>query len=248
MSAEADRLTAGEQRRQQAAEQAKSAEVALESDDPDAALALAQGALAIDGTEPLAKNIQRLATARLHERRLVRERKATFDRMVDTAKGLLARGQHAAARAQARSAANLLPAEAEAVALLALIDEAESKAREQEQLERDARCRVNAAAPVLAMARAAEATQDFVRAGWLAENALALAPDCVEAREIADRARAKVAADPALADETVTGADQDTLIINPEASLWSRAVEMVRNWLTIATTMATRWRASEPPV
>jgi hypothetical protein len=162
---------------------------------------------------------------------------------------LLDRGQYAAARGQARSAANLLPAEAEPQALLALIDEAESKKREQEQREHDAQRRANAAAPVVTMARAAETSQDFVRAGWLAENALALDPDCAEAREIIDRARAKVAADPGLADETVTGADQNTLIIIPETPLWRRIVDRLRNWLTIAIALAARWRgASEPRV
>lgn len=249
MTAEAERLLAAERRRQQATEQAKSAEVALQSDDPDRALTLAQGALAIDGSEPLAKNIQRIATARLRERVLAAERKASVERMVETAKGLLARGQYAAARGQARSAANLLPTEAGPLALLPMIDEAELKAREQEQRELDARRCANAAAPVIAMAKAAETREDFVRAGYFAENALALDPDCAEAREIIDRARAKVAADPGLADETVTGADQNTLIIIPETPLWRRIVERLRYWLTVAIALAARWRgASEPRV
>ena len=248
LTAESERLLADERRRQQAAEQAKSAEMALQSDDPDRALTLAQGALAIDGSEPLAKNVQRMATARLRERALAAERKAAVERMVETAKGLLSRGQYAAARREARSAANLLPAEAEPLALLALIDGAELKWREQEQREHDARRRANATAPVIAMARAAETTEDFVRAGWLAENALALDPDCAEAREIIDRARTKVAADPGLADETVTGAE-NTLIINPALPLWHRIFETLRNWLTIAMALAARWRgASEPRV
>ena len=249
LTAEAERLLADERRRQQAAEQAKSAEIALQSDDPDRALALAQGALAIDGSEPLAKNVQRMATARLRERVLAAERKAAGERMVETAKGLLSRGQYAAARREARSAANLLPAEAGPLALLALIEEAELKWREQEQRELDARRRANATAPVIAMARAAETSQDFVRAGWLAENALALDPDCAEAREIVDRARTKVAADPGLADETVTGADQNTLIINPAPPFWRRIVETLRNWWTVAMALAAKWRgASEPRV
>jgi tRNA A-37 threonylcarbamoyl transferase component Bud32 len=248
LTAESERLLADERRRQQAAEQAKSAEMALQSGDPDRALTLAQGALAIDGSEPLAKNVQRMATARLRERALAAERKAAVDRMIETAKGLLSRGQYAAARREARSAANLLPAEAEPLALLALIDGAELKWREQEQREHDARRRANATAPVIAMARAAETTEDFVRAGWLAENALALDPDCAEAREIIDRARTKVAADPGLADETVTGAE-NTLIINPALPLWHRIFETLRNWLTIAMALAARWRgASEPRV
>jgi hypothetical protein len=247
LTAEAERLLADERRRQQAAEEAKSAEMAFQSDDPDRALALAQGALAIDGREPLAKNIQRMATALLRERALAAERKVAAERMVETAKGLLGSNQHAAARAQARAAANLLPAEAGPLALLALIDEAELKWREQEKREQDARRRAHATAPVIAMANAAETRQDFVRAGWLAENALALDPDCAEAREIIDRARAKVASDPALADETVTGADQNTLIINPEAPLWRRIVERVKNWLSTAMALATGWRGANEP-
>jgi hypothetical protein len=166
--------------------------------------------------------------------------------MVETAKGLLDRGQYDAARGQARSAANLLPAEAEPQALLALIDETESKKREQEQREHDAQRRANAAAPVVTMAKAAETREDFVRAGWLAENALALDPDCAEAREIIDRARAKVAADPGLADETVTGADH-TLIIVPETPLWRRIVERLRYCLAIAIALAARWRGAREP-
>ena len=247
LTAEAERLLADEHRRQQAAEQAKSAEIALQSDDPDRALALAQGALAIEGSEPLAKNVHRMATARLRERALAAERKAAAERMVETAKGLLSRGQYGAARREAQSAANLLPAEAGPLALLALIDEAELKWRQQEEREQDARRRAQATAPVIAMARAAETGQDFVRAGWLAENALALDPDCAEAREIVDRARTKVAADPGLADETVTGAE-NTLIINPAPPLWRRIVATLSNWWTIAMAMAAaKWRgASEP--
>ena len=166
LTAEAERLIAEEHRRQQAAEQAKSAEIALQSDDPDRALALAQGALAIDGSEPLAKNVHRLATARLRERVLAAERKAEVERMVETAKGLLSRGQYAAARREARSAANLLPAAAEPVALLTLIEEAELKWRQQEKREQDARRRAHATAPVIAMAKAAETGRtSFVPAG-----------------------------------------------------------------------------------
>ena len=196
LTAEADRLLADERRRAEAAEQAKAAEIALQGDDPDRALSLARQALGIDGGEPLARKIQGIATARLRERTLAQERKEKAERMLQTARTLLGRGKYGAARELARSAANLSPSDGEPLALLAEIDGQESTAREAEQRERDARHRAKAAAPVLAMAKAAELRQDFVRAGWLAENALALDLDCAEARQIVESVRAKLSAQP----------------------------------------------------
>ncbi len=242
LAAEADRLLADERRRAEAADQAKAAEIALQDDDPDRALSLAHQALATDAGEPLARKIQGIATARLRERALAQERKETAERMLQTARALLSRGKYGAARKRAQSAANLSPADGEPLALLAEIDGEESTAREAEQREHDARRRAKAAAPVLAMAKAAERKQDFIRAGWLAENALALDLDCADARQIIESVRARLGAQPNLAEDTVkigeggepTSDPEDTLTLSPVAPVWRRLATTLKNWCRAA--------------
>ncbi len=239
LSDEADRLQAAEQRRAQAAEQARAAEAALAADDPDKALTLAREALRLFADDELGRKIQGLATARLRERKAAQERMEQAAQLLQRARTLLERRKYASAREQVQAAAKLTPSGGEAQALLAAIDEAEAKAREQERRDQEARQRTKASAPVLALARAAEASHDYARAGWLAENALALDPECAEARQIMQRAQEKLSAEPELADETVkmSGAAnkpkdiEDTVTLLPAASPWQRLAGILRSWM-----------------
>lgn len=230
LRSEAARLAEEDRRREAAAEQAREAEAALERGELEHAVALARQALGGNPKDPLARQVEGVATARLHERALARERQAAAARAMQDARALLARRKFRAAREAARIAVALCPDDAAATALVEVIMAEEAQAQELVQREEDARRRAKAAAPVVAMARAAEAERDFSRAGWLAENALALDVDCAEANGILERARATLAAEPALADETVrvgssgtrTPDPDDTLTLSPVRPAWRR--------------------------
>ncbi len=234
-SAEADRLAADDRLRADAADLARAAEAALNADDPEGALTLARQALAAVRQEPLARQVERAAAARLRERALQQELNASVAQSLQNARALLARGKFDAARDLVRRATNLRPADEEAAALLATILGDETRAREAAAKAEVAQQRSRAVAPILEMARAAETSADFVRAGWLAENALALDVDCAEAKRIVEVARTKTAAPPAAGDDTVklgaTGevmpGQDDTLTLRPAASTWQRLAETV---------------------
>ena len=214
-------------------------EAALSADQPDQALTLARNALDLAGDDQLARKIQGLATARLRELKAAKERQDQIEQLVERARAHLERRKYDSARDQARSAAALAPSDERIQALLAAISEAETKAKEAERQEREARQRQKASAPMLDLAKSAEAAQDLARAAWLAENALALNPECAEAREIMQRAQARLSAEPELADETVKGmsgaaprADiEDTVTLLPVASAWRRLAGLVRSWM-----------------
>ena len=238
---EAERFAAVERRHAEAAELAEKAETALAADDPDRALTLARGALHLQADNERARRIQGLATVRQRERQAAKERAEQAEQQLQKARAFLEKRKYATARENAQAAANLDPADGRAKALLASIDEAEVKARDEERRDREARQRNKAAAPVLALARAAETAQDLARAGWLAENALALDPECVEARQIIERAHAALSTEPELADDTVkmTGAAnrtvdvEDTVTLMPVLSAWQRLTGLIRSWIPI---------------
>jgi tetratricopeptide (TPR) repeat protein len=216
----------------------KSAESALEADDPDQALKSAAEALELDPRDAVARKIHALATARLRERQESRKRQASAARTLTEAKEMLSRHKFQKARELASAAANLDPASQEPAALLAQIYVSEATAAAAMERERLARQRANAAAPALEQARAAEARKDFIRAGWMAENALALDLESVEARQILERVRTTLAAQPALAEETVGFIDQpadaagseDTVTIAGQPTGWRRVTAAFRNW------------------
>jgi eukaryotic-like serine/threonine-protein kinase len=238
---EADRLVAAERRRAQAAEHANAAHAALERDDPDTALAEAREALGLFADDELARRIQGLATARLRERKAAAERAEQAELLLQRARGLLDRRKYASAREQAKAAGDLIPSNPQVQALLADIDRQEAGAQEEERQEREARQRTKAAAPVLAMAKSAEASRDYARAGWLAENALALDPHCDEARAIIQRTQATLSAEPESEDDTVkvTGAasrppdTEDTVTLIPSLPVWRRLADVIRSWVHI---------------
>jgi serine/threonine-protein kinase len=242
LSDEAERLAAAERRRAEAAEHASAAQAALERDDPDAALAEAREALRLFADDELARKVQGVATARLRERKAAAERAAQAEQLLQRARALLDRRKYASAREQAKAAGDLIPSNPQVQALLADIDRAETSALEEERREREARQRTKAAAPVLAMARAAEASGDFTRAGWLAENALALDSHCDEARAIIQRAQATLPAGPASDDDTVKvsgGAasrppdTEDTVTLVPAVPAWRRLADAIMSWVHI---------------
>ena len=242
LSDEAERLVAAERRRAKAAEHASAAHAALERDDPDTALAEAREALHLVADDELARRVQGLATARLRERKAAAERAEQADQLLQRARGLLDRRKYASAREQAKAARDLTPSNPQIQALLADIDRSEATAQEEERQEREARQRSKAAAPVLAMARSAEASRDYTRAGWLAENALALDPHCDEARAIIQRTQATLSAEPESDDDTVkvSGAaasrpsdPEDTVTLVPSVPAWRRLAEAIMSWVHI---------------
>lgn len=239
LDAEAQMLAAAEQRRARAAELATESDTLLRAGEADKALRMAQEALRLQDDDQLARKVQGLATARIRELAAARERAERAEQLLQRAREQLQRGKHAGAREQAQAAATLMPSDERVQSLLTAIDEAEWRAREDERLEAEARQRAKAAAPVIARARAAEAARDYARASWLSENALALDPDCAEARQIMERAQAALAAQPELADETVrdvgakaVDAEDTVTLVNPK-STWSRLAGALKNWMPI---------------
>ena len=241
LSDEADRLAAAERRRAEAGEHARAAQAAFERDDPDTALTEAREALRLFVDDELAHKIQGLATARLRERKAAAERAEQAEQLLQRARALLDRRKYASAREQAKAAGDLIPSNPQVQALLADIDRKEAFAQEEERQEREARQRTKAAAPVLAMAKSAEASRDYARAGWLAENALALDPHCDEARAIIQRTRATLSAEPESEDDTVKITDaagrppdtEDTVTLIPSLPVWRRLADVIRSWVHI---------------
>ena len=137
------------------------------------------------------------------------------------------------------AAAELNPLDSQHKLVLARIEEEEAHAAAEAERQRVARQRAKAVAPILERAREAEARQDYERAAWTAENALAVDPDCVEAKEILRRARAELAANPRLAEETVDLSDgtgsqtdpDDTVSLMRPATVWERVGDVFKKWM-----------------
>jgi len=211
---------------------AGAAELAFQAGDPKTALKLASQALTADPRNQLAQKISGLATARLREEAQTRTRTADAARHLLDASELLSRGKYQKARSAVDRASQLDPANAEIPALMAQIATDEARATAERERLRQAQQRAQAAAPVLAMARAAVVENDFARALWTAENALALDLDCVEAREIVQVMRAKLEAQPSLADETVdTTNPDDTVSLDGRSSAVRRLATIIKKWI-----------------
>jgi Tfp pilus assembly protein PilF len=227
MTGEADRIAAENLRREKIAGLARAAEAALSNGDPEQALEQAREALAIDASDALAQKIQSLASARLRERVLAEERMKQAVQALEDARGVLKRGKFAAARQLAHQAAELRPGDEEPASLLVQIGEEESRARESAQRQAETTRRAAAAAPVLAMAKATEEKHDFIGAEWLAENALALDPDCIAAQEILTRVRVRMLKHARASNDEivrvsgrVSADSDDTVTVNPSRSSW----------------------------
>jgi serine/threonine-protein kinase len=203
LEAESRRIAAEEARRAEAATHATQAEAALASGEARRALDLASKALANDPANALARKVSGLATAELKQRAEAEARAADASRQIEEAKRQLQRGKYQKARSLVSGAAALNPENSQHKLVLAQIDDEEKHAAAEHERQRLEKHRAKAVAPILERARAAEAQRDFERAAWTAENALAVDLECAEAREILKRAKAQLAADPRLADETV---------------------------------------------
>jgi tetratricopeptide (TPR) repeat protein len=238
LEAEARRLQEAERRAAEAAAHAEAAEAALANNDPTQALARADRALALEPGQARAARVHALAAAQI---KAAAERKARAEsaaRLLGEARDEMARKRFKKARSLVQQADALAPGSDEAAAVLTAIGEREAQAAADEERARIAAARARAAAPALALARAAEARDDFVRAAWLAENALALDHDCADARDLLERCRARLAAQPALADETVDLVKEPGRATDPEDTVnigralppWRRVADAIRSW------------------
>ena len=237
LESEALRLAEEERRRAEGARHAAAAEAALAADEPRRALELATLALDQDGANALARKISGLATAELKQRADAEARAAAAAKQIEEARQQLARGRFQKARALVSAAAALNPENSQHKLVLASIEEEEKRLAAEEEQRRLAKQRARAVAPMLDRARAAEAQQDLERAVWTAENALAVDPDCAEARQILERVKARLAANPKLADETVdltnepgTADPDDTVSLTKPSGVWERLAIAVRGW------------------
>ena len=238
LAAEAHRMQEDERRAAEAAEHAAAAETALANSDPAQALARADRALAIDPQQPVAARVRAVAAAQIKAAAEKQSRAESAARLLAEAREESARGKFRRARGLIRRADALVPGSPDAAATLDQVNQREVELAQQVERARLAHQRARAAAPALEMARSAEAHEDFVRAAWLAENALALDQDCTEARALLLRARTRLSEQPALADETVSvgsagsfPADpEDTVSINRAWQPWRRVAEAIRSW------------------
>lgn len=237
LQAESARLAAEERRKAEAAEHAAAAERALAADEPQRALELANRALDNDAFNALARKVSGLATAELKQRADAAARAATAAKHIEDARQQLSRGKFQKARALVSAAATLNPENSQHKLVLASIEDEERRLTAEEEQRRQAKQRARAVAPILDRARAAEAQAEYERALWTAENALALDPDSTEAKDILERVKAQLAANPRLADETVdltnepgTSDPDDTVSLRRPSGMWGRLAGAVRGW------------------
>jgi serine/threonine protein kinase len=233
LEAESKRIAAREEQLARAAADATAAEAAFASGDVRNALHLATRALAIDPAQRVAQKVSGLASAQLKQQAEIEARTAAARQHIADARQQLARAQFAKARQLVMNAATLDPDNPDHKAVLAEIEEAATRAAEAAERERVAKQRAKAVAPILARARTAEAQKDYERAVWTAQNALAVDPECDEARQILKRAEGQLAANPELSDETVDfGAKpadpDDTVSVIRPLGLWERVTGAFR--------------------
>jgi eukaryotic-like serine/threonine-protein kinase len=255
LDAEAKRIAAAEKRAAEAAEHAKSAEAALTGGDPDQALALASRALAIDPGHLLARKVSGLASAEMKQRAEAKTRAEKAARLIADAEEQLSHGRFQKARQLVSSAAELDPANGDHKLLLARINQEEADAEAEVERQRLARQRAKAVAPILERARAAEAKLDYERAAWTAENALAVDLECVEAKEILERARVQLAANPRTPDDTVDLTDgsgraadsEDTVSLTRQPTLWERMTDVLKKWMPGERPEISKTRPADDP-
>jgi hypothetical protein len=231
---EARQLAAAEARAAEAAAHTENAQAALAGGDPDLALELASQALGVEPGHVPAREVASLARAEIEQRKKARARAAAAASQLEKAREKIQKGQFQKARALVAAAAELDP-DGEHALVRDLIQHEETRVAAEEERLRNAKQRVKAAEPVLRRAAAALARGDYENAAWSAENALALDPECEEAKQILKQAREQLAAQPER-DDTVDlignpSADpDDTVSLLPPESFWQRARAMVRGW------------------
>jgi tetratricopeptide (TPR) repeat protein len=226
LRAEDQRLAGAQRTLSEADRLAADAADALGRDDAETAKRLAEEALALVPSQELALRTSALAHARLREisERTAREQRAR--RLVEDAKGLLARGRFDRAIKEARLATELDPTGTSAPALIAEAFRRQADAAAEEATKKEAVRRAAEVREVLATATAALRGRDFARARVLAERALALDPDSREPRELITKiATAAVLDVKPLEDDTVdfhkTPVDPDaTAVLRPVTDRW----------------------------
>ena len=214
--------------------------------NPEQALKLAKVALAIDPSHLLAREVSGFASAELKQQAEKEARVATAARHLEEAKQHVGRGKFQKARALVSAATHLDPANNQYEVVLAWIHEEEARAAAEAERRILARRLAIAVAPILERAREAEAHRDYLRAAWTAENALAVDPECAEAKEIRQRAREQLEAQPQLADSTVDFSTGNGQSVDPDAtvsfrrptSLWGRLTDVFRRWTRREPTVA----------
>ncbi len=239
LSCERERIDAEKKRNAETGVHLAAAEEALATDDAEKARQLAGRALAIDPHLVAARAMHGLATARLREQVDAKARSDAASRHLQEAEDWLKRAKYQKARDAVAAALKLTAASEAAAGMAARITVAEAQAVADQERDRAARQQAKAAAPVLDMARKAEAVRDFAKAAWMAENALALDVENAESREILRRARAELASRPAPDDDDTREVGQkagvaadpdDTGCLGVPLSPWQRLSLKVRHW------------------
>jgi tetratricopeptide (TPR) repeat protein len=234
---EARERAADEARAAEAAAHTAGAQAALRAGDPDLALDLANRALAIASGHVLAREVASLAHADIKQREKARARIAAAGRNLEKARQEIARGRFEKARALVAAAAELNPTDEEHGLVRDLIQQEETRVTAEAERQRSAKQRAKAADPILRRAAAALAHGDYENAAWSAENALAVDPECEQARQILGRSRERLAAEPERADDTVDLTDDvsadpdDTVTLLPPTGFWRRTRDFLRSWL-----------------
>jgi tetratricopeptide (TPR) repeat protein len=236
---EARELAAAEERAAEVAAHTANAQAALAAGEPDLALDLANRALAIEPGHVPARQVTSLARAEIEQRKKARARAAEAARFLEKARQNIARGRFQKARALVAAAAELNPADGEHSVVHDLIQQEETRVAAEAERLQGARQRAKAADPILRRAAAALARGDYENAAWSAENALALSPECDEAKQILTRSREQLAAQPER-DDTVdligspSGDPDDTVTLLPPTGFWQRARDVLRSWFRAA--------------
>ena len=181
---EDERLTAAEQTLARAEELARQAADELASDNPDAAVELAEQALSLAPSHPQALKTSALAHARVRERSEHAGRAERSKRHIEAARDFLQRGKFDRAIKEARRAAELDPHSGEAASVVGEAVRRQTDAASAEVRGKEAIDRANELRDLLGSAGKALRAGDFVRARALAEQAVALDPDSQEPRAL----------------------------------------------------------------
>ncbi|MGH9370970.1 MAG: protein kinase domain-containing protein, partial [Vicinamibacterales bacterium] len=255
LRAEDERLAGLERAFSEAERLAADAAAAFGKGDADVAIRLAEEALALVPSHELALRTSAMAHAQLREitERSAREERAR--RLVESARGHLARGRYERAIKEARQAAELDPVGTAAPAVIAEAFRRQADEAAAEAMAKEAAQRATELREMLAAATRLLRMKDFVNARAQAEQALALDPDSSEPKElIAKIATAAALAAKTLEDETVDLRKDDvdpdrTAVFAAVGDRWtSRWLPALRLWLgrmwtSAVTAVRTRWDA-----
>jgi hypothetical protein len=222
LRAEDERLTAAQRAADDAEMLAEQAAAALGRGDAQAAMRLADEALALVPSHELALRTSAVAHAQAREVAERTAREARARQLVESARAHISRGLFDQAIKDARRASELDPLGNDAPGLIAEAFQRQADATAAEAKAKEAARRAGELRQLLESAVTALRAREFARARVLAEQALALEPDSSEPRDLI----AKIATGAALAaktfeDETV---DLATGEADPDATAVLAAV------------------------